>query len=323
MQHNHSQFDVSPQGRTRQGLLGLLERLQARWGKQLASLGHYGSILISLLLVAIIVHEVGKVDFVQAWSDLPLSPLFYLAFAGFFLGSPLIEWTMLRRLWNAPFSGFWAMLRKMVYNDMVMSYLGDAYLFAWIRRELPHVRKPLAAVKDMAIVSAFMGSITTLAAVAIAWPHLAQLDPNGHSSSLLFALALPLASGGVIACFRKSLLSLPRRDILWIGAACGLRNIFQNGCAVLMWWSLMPGVALSTWMVLCAVRMVATRMPLVPNKDLIFAAATMALVGQGNAITPMIVMITSLILLSNIALAVGFSLSSGTRFIARRRMAPV
>lgn len=293
-------------------------RVQRRWGKQIAAIGHYGSILLSVLLLAVIVRELSVVDLSSAFKGRSLPPIFWLAFLVFFAVSPFIEWMMLRRLWRAPFSGFWAILRKMVYNEMLMSYLGDAYLFAWVRRELPHVKKPFAAVKDMALVSAFIGSVTTLAAIAIAWPFFPQVDQAGLGTAIPLALALPLASGGAIALFHNKLLSLPRREIVWIGTACGIRVIAQALAAIVMWWSLLPDVPMTTWIVLVAVRMVSTRLPLVPNKDLAFAAVTVALIGSHDAIAPVIVMITTMVLLANVLVAIGISLLSWSEALSRR-----
>ncbi len=301
----------------------LSRRLYRRWGTRLARLGQHGSILLSVLLVAAILREISLVDLVGAFTSRALPPLFYGAFLVFFLGSPLIEWLILRRLWQAPFSGFWAILRKMVYNEMLISYLGDAYLYAWLRRELPHVEKPFAVVKDMAIVSAFMGSVLTLFAIALAWPFFPQVDQAGLGSSIPLALALPLASGGAIALFRNKLLSLPRREIAWIGWACGIRVIAQTFAAMVMWWSLLPQVPLTTWIVLAAIRMVSTRLPLVPNKDIAFAAVIVALIGDHDGIAPMIVMITGLVLIANILVAIGISLLSWAEAIGRRRLAAI
>ena len=89
-------------------------RVQRRWGKQMTAIGHYGSILLSIALLAVIVKELSLVDLAGAFRDRTLPPVFWLAFIIFFGISPFIEWLMLRRLWQAPFSGFWAILRKMV-----------------------------------------------------------------------------------------------------------------------------------------------------------------------------------------------------------------
>ena len=296
-------------------------RAHRRWGGRLAGIGQYASILLSILLIAAILRELSLVDLAAAFTLRPLPPVFYAAFLVFFLGSPFIEWLILRRLWQAPFSGFWAILRKMVYNEMLISYLGDAYLFAWLRRELPRVERPFAVVKDMAIVSAFTGSVLTLLAIAVAWPFFPQVEQAGLGTSIPLALALPLASGGAIALFRNKLLSLPRREIAWIGWACGIRVVAQTFAAVVMWWSLLPQVPLTTWLVLAAIRMVSTRLPLVPNKDIAFAAVTVALIGDHDGIAPMIVMITGLVIMANILVAIVISLLSWAEAIGRRRLA--
>ncbi|MBO9582242.1 MAG: hypothetical protein J7498_15250 [Sphingobium sp.] len=90
--------------------------------------------------------------------------------------------------------------------------------------------------------------------------------------------------------------------------------------AIVMWWSLLPQVPMTSWIVLVAVRMVSTRLPLVPNKDLAFAAVTVALIGSHNDIAPVIVMITTMVLLANIVVAIGISLLSWGEALNRRRL---
>ncbi len=311
--------ETSGEGTVETGMMARMRRIWARWGPLATRFSHHGSVLLSVLLLGVIALELSKVDLAAAFAPRALPLLFWLAFFLFFMGSPFIEWLILRRLWHAPFSGFWAILRKMVYNEMLISYLGDAYLFAWIRRELPHVKAPFAVVKDMAIVSAFMGSVVTLLAIAVAWPLFPQIDEKGLGTSVMLGLSVPLASGGAIALFRNRLLSLPRGEIVWIGWACGIRVVGQNIAAIVMWWSLLPQVPLASWVVLAAIRMVSSRLPLVPNKDLAFAAVTVALFGPAGGIGPMIVMITTFVLAANILVAIGVSLASWGQAISRRR----
>lgn len=298
-----------------------MDRLKAGLPPFGARFGRYASVLMSALLIGAIAYELSRVDLGGELTRLPTSTGFWLAFALYFWGSPFIEWLIVRRLWQAPWSGFGAVLRKMIYNELVLSYLGDAYFFAWIRRELPHVATPFAVVKDMAIISALMGSLATLAAIAIVWPMFPAFDRTGLGSSLILCLALALASGGAITFFRKSLLSLSRPEIRWIAGAFGVRIVGQSVCAVFMWWSLLPQVPLTTWIVLTAVRMVSARLPLVPSKDLAFAAAAVALVGPHTPVAPMIVLVTTLILLANVALAILLSLDGWARGLAKRREA--
>ncbi len=99
--------------------------------------------------------------------------------------------------------------------------------------------------------------------------------------------------------------------------------IAQTFAAMVMWWSLLPQVPLTTWIVLAAIRMVSTRLPLVPNKDIAFAAVIVALIGDHDGIAPMIVMITGLVLIANILVAIGISLLSWAEAIGRRRLAAI
>jgi hypothetical protein len=90
--------------------------------------------LISFLILAAVAYQLRHLDRHSLMALLPSNPLFWAAFLASYLVSPVIEWVIFRRLWSLPPSGFAALLRKLVSNEILLGYLGEVYFYAWARR---------------------------------------------------------------------------------------------------------------------------------------------------------------------------------------------
>jgi energy-converting hydrogenase Eha subunit G len=69
----------------------------------------------------------------------------------------------------------------------------------------------------------------------------------------------------VILLFRQKLFSLPRRELFIITAVHFLRIVAYVGLTALMWHLVLPGVGYGLWLVLATLRMLISRLPLVPQ----------------------------------------------------------
>ena len=74
------------------------------------------------------------------------------------------------------------------------------------------------------------------------------------------------------------------------------------------WAFAMPGVGLGTWILLAAARMLVSRLPFVPNKDLLFAGFAILLIGQGEALTELLSFMAALTLLIHAVLIAAFGI---------------
>ena len=63
------------------------------------------------------------------------------------------------------------------------------------------------------------------------------------------------------------------------------------GLTALMWHLAMPAVALSWWLLLATMRMLLSRLPFVPNKDIVFAGIAVLLVGHDLEIAALMIVI--------------------------------
>ena len=239
---------------------------------------------------------------------LPSSPGYYLAFALLYMAPPFFDYVIFRRIWGLPLAGLAALIKKRIANDVVMGYSGEAYFYAWARTRAQMVAAPFGAVKDVTILSAIAGNAITLTIVAVALPLGKSLlsPPDFHtalvSATLTFAMSLPFL------IFSRRVFSLPKARLWWIFRIHSLRLVMGSLLIALAWHFAMPSVPLGMWLFLSAARLLVSRLPLVPNKDLLFANFAILLIGQDRALSEMIAFTAALTLLVHILLIGAFSL---------------
>jgi len=240
----------------------------------------------------------------------PHDPLFYVAFALLYIAPPLGDFIIFRRLWGIPLSGLAALLKKRIANDVVLGYSGEAYFYAWARQRSQMVAAPFGAVKDVSILSAIAGNAVTLAMIAIALPLGAglltpvQLRTVETSAAITFAMSLPFL------IFSKRVFSQPRGTLWWIFMVHCVRLISGSVFLAFAWHFALPSVSIGMWLILGAARLLVSRLPLVPNKDLLFANFAIILIGQDAALSELMAMTAALVLLVHVVLIGTFSLHS-------------
>lgn len=265
-----------------------------------------GSIALSVIILAVLVRALWTIPRAQLVAALGAGALSWGLFLASYATQPLCEWAMFRRWWRLHVADIGAFLRKRVLNEAVVSYGGDAWLGLWASERLgfdmvTEAREmgprgsgagrgprgsPLAAIKDSAIMSGLSGNLFTvlnLALVAlIADPAVisglidpATLQRIGVGFALLVTLSL------LILANRGRVLSLAmpfnRAAFFWhLG-----RVTVSHLLLLASWWAALPAIGLDTWLLLGAIRLVTTRMP-VPNKEVLFGALAAALVGPSS-----------------------------------------
>lgn len=255
---------------------------------------------ISLALMLAIVVRFQAFGYREALSALPKNPVFWLSFGAYYLALPGSEWVIFRRLWRIPRGGFAALLRKLVSNEVLFGYSGEAYFYAWARRHAKLIAAPFGAIKDVSILSALAGNITTLVMLALAWPLLDSVVPQLHGQAIALSTAFILGTSMLILAIRGKLFSLPRNDLHFILRVHLVRLVATTLLSGLMWHTALPTVPF-TWLILLAtLQLLVTRLPFVPSKDLVFANLAMLLIGHDNTVTMVIAMIAAALLATHL-----------------------
>lgn len=287
-----------------------IERIKRRWPVVLGA-------LLSVVMVAALGRELLQSGLVGLRQTIPVNPLFYLAFALFYLGPPTFDYLIFRRLWGIPLDGMVALHKKRIANEVVVGYSGEAYFYAWARQRTQMVAAPFGAVKDVTIQSAIAGNTFTLIMILLVIPFRSMLPADmGSWSAIAGSAALMVAMSLPFFLFSKRVFSLPRGTLWWVFWMHMVRLALGTITVALAWHFALPEVAMGTWLFLAAGRMLVTRLPLLPNKELVFASFAVFLIGSGESLSELMALIAALTLLAHIMLIAGFSIHALIRRFA-------
>lgn len=260
------------------------------------------TIVLSLAVIAAVVHEIGGLDAARLIAMVPASPMFWLVFVASYLAAPASEWVIFHRLWNIPASGFVALLRKKVYNELLLGYLGEAYFYTWARKKVSLEAAPFGAVKDVAILSAMAGNAITLALVVSVLPMARRIAMAFDQRMLLISLGVILLISVAAMVMRRRVFTLSRPELMMITRWHVVRIVASTMLSALLWHLVLPTVPLIWWLYLATLRQLVSRLPLMPNKDLLFAGVAVLVLGPEHDIGALMTMMAGLILVAHLAL---------------------
>lgn len=278
-----------------------IQTIKRRWPTLLGA-------ALSLLMVVGLGYELFDQGLAGLTRTAPGTSLFYLAFAVMYLFAPTLDYVIFRRLWQIPPSGMVALHRKRIANDVVLGYSGEAYFYAWARQRTKMVAAPFGAVKDVSILSAMAGNAITLVMLALALPLASELLTPAQYKTGLISAGIIIVMSVPFLLFSRRVFSLPKNELWWIFGVHCARLVGGSLLVALAWHLAMPNVALGMWILLAAARMLVSRLPFVPNKDLLFANFAIVLIGQGEALSELLAFMAALTLLVHVVLIAGFAL---------------
>jgi hypothetical protein len=256
---------------------------------------------VTLGVLAAVLWQLRTLNLRDVIDDIPSRPLFWLLFIASYFTSPLADWIIFRRLWRIPAAGFAALTRKMIGNELLVGYSGELYFYTWARSRADLPGAPFGAIKDVAILSALVGNAVTLAMLALAWPAFGWLHLGVSGRTFAISVGIVTVTSFAMMLLRKRLFGLPRVDLLFVAAVHFARLVLKTALAALMWHVVLPGQPVQLWLLLATVRLLISRLPLLPNKDLVFAGIAVLLLGHDVEIGTMMTMIATLILTAHVA----------------------
>ena len=241
---------------------------------------------------------------------IPRDPMFYLASVALYLTVPLGDYVIFRRLWRLPPTGLIALVKKGIANEVVLGYAGEAYFYAWAKSRAQMVAAPFGAVKDVSILSAIAGNAATILLVLLALPFAYGMLPPTIAESVGVSVLVVIAASLPFLIFSKRVFSLPVPTLWWIFGVHSARLLAAAGLVALAWHFGRPDLPLGSLMLLSAGRMLVGRLPLVPNKDLLFANFAILFVGQSAGLSSLVAVTAAFTLLIHLVPIVVFGLLS-------------
>lgn len=162
-----------------------------------------------------------------------------------------------------------------------------------------------------------MGNVVTLAMLFLTFPLLSSLQLAIDGRTLGISLGILVLTSLVPMLLGRRIFSLPAATQRMVAAVHFARIVANLFLYALLWHLMLPDVEISWWVMLSTVRLVLSRLPLVPNKDVLFAGVATFLIGREGEIAEILALLASLLLATH--LLVGVLL--GASGIIRRRIA--
>lgn len=273
------------------------------------------SILVSVAMVACAAWQLYGFDRAALMTMLPTSPIFWSVLVVAFLATPVLDWVIFCRLWGRIPGGFSAVLRRTIMNNAVLNYAGDAYLLAWTREQTIASKRAIAVVRDVALLSAIVTGVVTLVLAAVSLPVI-QLPQSWTGSNMLVAsMAIITTATVVTIVIAARLTPLVRSEVTTAIGILLLRSVATTVLIALLWHFALPEVPVTEWMTLAVVRLIFWRLPLVPNKDVAFAATASAVIGGHSSIAAVVTLVAVLTLIVQL----GFALLLAVQALSPRK----
>jgi hypothetical protein len=278
-------------------------------GSKRSRIAGLSGMAISLLVLFVVVVEYRKLDLAVLQQMLPTSPLFWLVFLANYLSGPIGDWVIFRRLWRIPWSGLSALIRKLVSNELVFGYLGEAQFYAWARARANMTAAPFGAIKDVALLSALVGNIATLVLLGCAWLLVRAAEIGVETRGAFLSLGVVLLTSFAMFLFREKLFSLPRSQLYFTSMVHAVRTLAALVLSAVLWHLVLPQIAIATWLIMSALRMLVSRLPFVPNKDVLFAGVAVFLLGHEPQVGALMTMMAVLTLATHVVVGAAFAVA--------------
>jgi hypothetical protein len=259
--------------------------------------------LLSFAILIAVAAQLGGARLVQVARDAPVDPFFWSVFAAFYLLPSACDWIVFRRLWRLPVAGLAALMRKQVANELVFGYSGEAQFYLWARRHAKLATSPFGAVKDVAVLSAVAGNVVTLGLMIASSGLLARVVVGSLGQAFAISAGLIAASSLAMFLLRRRLFSLPTSELWAIFITHVLRIVGSMLLLGVLWHLLLPALPATGLLVLVTMRMMLSRLPFLPAKDVVFAGLVAILLGRDAQVVPAMAMLGGLVIAAHVAVA--------------------
>lgn len=233
-------------------------------------------------ILGLLVYQLTEIGWKNVWESLPVTPWFYVLFLFLYFALPVSEQFIYRTSLNFSFwEGLPVFIQKKIYNADVLGYSGEAYLFLWGRKNLEEsTAYVLGVIKDNNIISSITSTLVSAVILAI-FLYVGQiniqqiLDVELNQTYLYIGIVAVIMILVSLVYFRHYIISMPFHTASKIFSIHLLRILFVYSVEIIQWMVVMPEVPLYIWFTYMAVKIISTRIPFLPSRDLLFIGASL------------------------------------------------
>ncbi|MDZ7757041.1 hypothetical protein [Rhodohalobacter sp.] len=285
---------------------------------------------VILFIVGIILYQLFDIGWREVLNSLPTHPLFYIIFAFLYISLPIAEVFIYGQVWKiGKLESFKGFITKKVYNDEVMGYSGEFYLFVWGRKYLDKKDKEiLKDIRDNNILSALTSNLVAFSLVGIlvytGTINLEEMIDDVNTVYVILGIVITTVFTVLAVQFRKYLFSLPLEKSIKIFGIYLFRFLIHHGLLIVQWAVVIPNTPITIWFTFLAIVIVVNRIPFLPSRDLVFMWAGIELSKMLNMATASVagmLLVTSVLRkVTNLILFLWISYSDKNKEIRRLQM---
>ncbi|GAA5520458.1 hypothetical protein LQ318_01905 [Aliifodinibius salicampi] len=242
--------------------------------------------LINVGVLVWLIYELNKIGWLKVWQSFPSQPLFYILFLFLFFQLPLFEVLIYRLTWKFDsLRSIPVFLVKRVYNKDVLGYSGEFYFFAWAKNTLDLSGSEIfKIIKDNNIISSVASTLLSIALLSIFLftDQIKIMEWIANQNQMYFiggGLFLVLIIF-IFVKFRHYVISMPIKTAYQIFGIQMVRLLLVQTVNLLMYIIVLPDIPLYIWFTYLAIEIILSRIPFLPNRDLIFASISISIAGD-------------------------------------------
>lgn len=291
--------------------------------KRALAIGHWA---LLALIIAFLVYRLTHIGWGDVVRSLPSSPWFFVFFLLRYLTLPVTEAAVYETIWKRPVVAHLpAFIRKRVYNYAVAGYSGEGFLALWARRRLGlSDRDAIVGIKDNSILGSFTANVATVG-VVIALGVGGGLDEGfallpGAQALFAVSFCAAAAMAAAVVIFRRRLIALPERKARKVVAIHAARQTMNLTLFAAMYAAAIPSESFGTWFWFIGLQLVISRIPFLPNQDLVYLTAALSFASLVGA--PKEAVAGMLVAEAGLSMLFSVSLFLATLYLARRGAGP-
>jgi hypothetical protein len=229
-----------------------------------------------LVVTTLIMWQTWNIGWDEVLRNLPTTPWFYLIMAVLYVMLPITELLIYTQLWNVKKRMLFPIfLIKRVYNEEVLGYSGELYLFTKIRKYTDRSERELMHdVRDTNIISAIVSNVVAISLVSVLiFFGFIPVKMLLEQTNLLYVSIGIITFIIIVALavqFRRHIFSLPFKTAFRIFWTYLIRFVLQNALLVVQWAVVLPETPVYVWLIYVSTSIVLNRIPFLPAKDLVF-----------------------------------------------------
>jgi hypothetical protein len=270
--------------------MSMLERVQETLTR--FSTSKWALVLRYGILAAVAVYllvRLNAVGWAELWAALPSNPLFYILFVAIYLLVPASEIPIYQMAWHQKMWPHFAYLvRKHMFNIALVGYSGEAVLIWWAKTKLGlSASDAFKGVKTNNILSALASNLATIVLLILfALTGNLALMSAGDGQMVYYvagSVVITIILSVLIYHFRHSILDFTPAVRMKIFGIHATKNALYLGLQAVQWGIIIPQAPVSVWILFLTAQFLLTRIPFLPNKDLVFLGLTLSLTGLIDA----------------------------------------